>query len=183
MLERLARTMYRRRRRVLVAWIVALIGAFMLSGVHRRRVPHRVQAARHREPGGLRPAPEFELPRPPGTGADRLRVRPRGHRSRGAERHGGSLRRDPAEDPERHRREPLLARGATPDRPEQPERRLRGDQLRRPLERAVPGRRQGDQSARRPDRRARVWRSTTAATCSPPTRSTASPRASGFSPR
>ena len=33
MLERLARTMYRRRRRVLVAWIVALIGTFMLSGV------------------------------------------------------------------------------------------------------------------------------------------------------
>jgi putative drug exporter of the RND superfamily len=32
MLERLARTMYRRRRRVLVAWIVALIGTFMLSG-------------------------------------------------------------------------------------------------------------------------------------------------------
>ena len=33
MLERLARTMYRRRRRVLVAWIVLLIGTFMLSGV------------------------------------------------------------------------------------------------------------------------------------------------------
>ncbi len=33
MLERLARTMYRRRRRVLVVWIVALIGTFMLSGV------------------------------------------------------------------------------------------------------------------------------------------------------
>jgi RND superfamily putative drug exporter len=33
MLERLARTMYRRRRRVLIAWIVALIGTFMLSGV------------------------------------------------------------------------------------------------------------------------------------------------------
>ena len=32
MLERLARTMYRRRRRVLVAWIVLLIGTFMLSG-------------------------------------------------------------------------------------------------------------------------------------------------------
>ena len=32
MLERLARTMYRRRRRVLVAWIVALIGTFALSG-------------------------------------------------------------------------------------------------------------------------------------------------------
>ncbi|MEX1007834.1 MAG: MMPL family transporter [Acidimicrobiia bacterium] len=31
MLERLARTMYRRRRRVLVAWIVLLIGTFMLS--------------------------------------------------------------------------------------------------------------------------------------------------------
>src|ERR1700730_9449599 len=33
MLERLARTMYRRRRSVLVVWIVALIGTFMLSGV------------------------------------------------------------------------------------------------------------------------------------------------------
>ena len=31
MLERLARTMYRRRRRVLVAWIVALIGTFALA--------------------------------------------------------------------------------------------------------------------------------------------------------
>ncbi len=32
MLERLARTMYRRRRRVLAAWIVLLIGTFVLSG-------------------------------------------------------------------------------------------------------------------------------------------------------
>ena len=111
MLERLARTMYRRRRRVLVAWIVALIGTFMLSGVHRWRVPHRVQAARHREPGRLRPAPAVELPRPPGPGPDRLQVRRRCHRSGRAERHGGSLRRDPVDDPQRHRREPLLTRG------------------------------------------------------------------------
>ena len=37
-----------------------------------RRVQDRVQAARHREPGGVRPAREVELPQPPGPGADRL---------------------------------------------------------------------------------------------------------------
>ena len=79
MLERLARTMYRRRRSVLVIWIVAAHRRLRARRRHRRRVQDRVQASRHREPGGLRPARALELPRPADPGPDRVPGRA-GHR-------------------------------------------------------------------------------------------------------
>ena len=126
MLERLARTMYRRRRRVLVVWIVAPDRHVHALGCHRRRVPHRVQTARHREPGCVRPAREVELPRPPGAGADRLQVRrrastipPSGARCRVCSTR--SSRRSPNVDG----REPVRRRGRAADRAERRRSRTR----------------------------------------------------------
>ena len=73
--QRLARTMYRRRRCVLGGLDRPADRHLRALEQRRRRVQDRVQAARHREPGRVRPAREVELPRPPGAGADRLRGR------------------------------------------------------------------------------------------------------------
>ena len=155
MLERLAPTMYRRRRRVLIAWIVALIGTFVLSGV--------IGGAFHTE---------FKLPGTESQAAFDL-LQQSSQRDRQVQgqivfkaENGvtdpavqsameGLFDQDPAGHRERHGRQPLLARGRPADRAQRSQRRLRRDQLRRPLQRGVPGRRQEDQGARRPDRRAR----------------------------
>ena len=149
MLQRLARTMYRRRRYVLVGWIVLLVATFMLVEQRRRRVQDRVQAARHREPGRVRPAREVELPQPPDPGPDRVRGQDGVDDARGAAGDGAALRRGRAEDRRRRRGEPLLRGGRAAGVAER-EDRLRGGQLRRPVGRGVHRRGQGDQAASPP---------------------------------
>ena len=183
MLERLARTMYRRRRRVLVAWIVALIGTFALSGA--------IGGAFHTE---------FKLPGTESQAAFDL-LEQSSFRDRQVQGQIVFKADDGVTDPAVQSAmeglfdeiqstipnvavvSPYSARRRPADRAQRSQRRLRRGQLRRPLQRGVPGRRQEDQGAGRRRSTCPVWRSTTAATCSPRTRSAASPKPSVSSRR
>ena len=98
MLQRLARTMYRRRRTVLAAWIVAADRHVRGRRRARRRVPHRVQVARLREPGRVRPAEAVRVQHPQRrAGPDRVRGAPGRHRPGRARPDGEAVPRDPAD--------------------------------------------------------------------------------------
>ena len=108
MLERLARTMYRRRRSVLVGLDRAARRRLRARRRHRRRVQDRVQAPGHREPGGVRPARALELPQPPDPGPDRVPGRRRASTTRRCRRRWRACSpRSSEEVDRRHRRQPV----------------------------------------------------------------------------
>ena len=155
MLQRLARTMYRRRRYVLVGWIVLLVATFMLASSVGGRVQDRVQAPGHREPGGLRPAREVELPQPSDPGPDRVRLATTAIDQPEIQEAMEQLFAEVEEkiadvdvaSPYTEEGARQISRNGTD--------RLRGGQLRRPVRRGAHRGRQGDQAVRRGHRRSR----------------------------
>ena len=171
MLTRLAHFTYRRRRLVLVAWIVALVASDR-TGEHRRRcVQRRLPPARLGEPGGVRPAGGEGLRQP-----QRLRRPGRRRRPKGVDQPAvrqpprAAVRRHRAAGAGHRRRQPLRAGQRAPDLRGRHD-RLRRDQPRRPRHQRL---HHGGERHSRPvegRRTSRARRSSWAASCSASRRS------------
>ena len=151
MLERLARTTYRRRRSVLVVWIVLLFGGFALSGAigGAFKTEFKLPGTESQEAFDLLERSSFRNRQIQGQlvfqaeqGIDDPQVQEEIESLLADDRRGG---RRP------HRRQPVQPRGPAPDRPGR--HRVRRAQLRRPVGGGPSRRRRGDQSRGRQGRR------------------------------
>ena len=171
MLKRIARTSYRRRWRVLAAWIVLLVGLIVAEQHGRRRVRNEFSLSGSEsqeafdllEEQGLRRSGRLHRP-------DRVQGRRRRRRPPGAGRRWNACSPQVENTvPPGRGRQPVRVRRCAPDRRRRSD-RLRGGELRRPARRRLLRRRRRDQGAGPGRRRRGRRRSSSAATSSPTSR-------------